>query len=421
MDVIAQRSRVEGEVGRSLDAWMAQHPDGEERLAVIAIELRGAKRLRLLLGSDRGDALLRQIHEAIGDNLRVNDRIDVLSDSELILTLRGVRNSGHALLAVRKLSHVLNNYHQDSDESTSLYPVFGVAMWPDIATDGSGLLQYAGMAVDAAKEQSRDFVFSTTDVNDDKLFHWNIEREIDRALGEDEFKLHYQPQIALSTGKVIGAEALLRWQHPKLGAVSPGRFIPMVERSSAIHPLTRWCLHTALREMAACADALPTISVNISSRNVADAGFRDVVSNALELWGIPGSRLTLEITEGALLEDIEYATAVLESLRRLGVRISIDDFGTGYSSLAYLKQLPVDELKIDQSFVFKLLESRHDRSIVETIIKIAADFGFAVIAEGIEDEAVRALLGELGCDTGQGYGISRPLPFDRFCEWLAAQ
>jgi EAL domain-containing protein (putative c-di-GMP-specific phosphodiesterase class I)/GGDEF domain-containing protein len=421
MDVIARRSQQETDAVRCIDQWIASQPQSvPERLAVITIELQGAGRVRSLLGSDRGESLLRAIHEGIATSLRLSDSVEVLSDSELLVTLFGVKNAGHALLAVRKLSHLLNRQQQDNTETVRLKPVFGVALWPDAAVSGSELVRMSGMAADSAREENLEYVFCDTQGDNDKFFDWNIEQQIERALDNDEFALHYQPQVSLTSGTTVGAEALLRWYHPEQGLIAPGRFIPLVEKSDAIHALTRWCLHTALRELCSWSDlpCPPGVSVNISSRNFLDPSFREVVANALSLWGVPPHLLTLEITEGALLEDIDYATAVLDSLRELGVRISIDDFGTGYSSLAYLKQLPVDELKIDQSFVLNFLDDEHDRNIVETIIKISRDFGFAVVAEGIEHAAVIAALGGMGCETGQGYAISHPLPHQQFCQWL---
>lgn len=353
--------------------------------------------------------------------MRLSDRIDVLSDAELLITLFGIKNSGHALLAVRKLRHMLKNYQYDHGEQVSLKPVFGIALWPDAAATGDALIQLAGLAKEAAREQHEDFVFSTPESRSDELFRLNIEQEIVRALDNDEFVLHYQPQISLKSGAVVGAEALLRWNHPQQGMLSPGRFIPLVEKSGAIHALTRWCLYTALRELRSCSTHFGSVgvSVNVSSRNLAEPSFREVIANALSLWSVPPEMLTLEITEGALLEDIEYATAMLDSLQQLGVRISIDDFGTGYSSLAYLKHLPVDELKIDQSFVRNFLSERQDRSIIETIIKISKDFGFMLVAEGIERNEVRERLSAMGCEYGQGNAISRPLPHGEFCRWLS--
>ncbi|MCW8828266.1 MAG: GGDEF domain-containing phosphodiesterase [Gammaproteobacteria bacterium] len=426
MDVIEQRSRQESELLAVINEWITRHPEpaqvGDQvKLAVIAVEITAATRLRSYPGGPRGEQLLRELHQRICSTVRPDDRHVVLSDTELLLVLFGIKSAGHARLAVRKLLNEITQYQNSELETVRITPRLGIAVWPDVAANGEELLRTASLAVDRARECGEAFFFYQPKNRDEKLFHWNIEAEIERALKEDELKLHFQPQISTASGCTTGAEALIHWHHPRYGYLSPSSFIPLVENSAVIDPLSRWCLHSALRQLASWMDNLhpPTLSVNISSRNFSDPSFLDMVSNALSVWGIPPNLLTLELTESALLEDIDYAITILQALQRMGIRVSIDDFGTGYSSLAYLKNLPVDELKIDQSFIRNLLTDRSDRNIVETIIKIANDFGFGVVAEGIEQEAIIPLLHELGCETGQGFAISRPLSAEAFGQWLA--
>lgn len=422
MDIVEQRSLQEAELAELIDGHIAKAGKGQEKIAVFALELRGTARLRAHPGGAQAERLIREIHQKVHNTLRPNDKVVYLNDAQILLTMPGLKNPGHARLAVRRLLYELNNYRDEQGFSVRVAPLIGVALWPDVATSGEDLLSKAGLAVDMAINSQQDFYFYSPTLERQKLQSWNIVQEVERGLRADEFSIHYQPQINLTSGELTGVEALIRWYHPEHGALSPSAFIPLVEHSSAIQPLTRWCLHTALRQFK----DLPsqpqplTVSVNISSRNLAEPGFGEMVTNSINLWGMPPSQLTLEVTEGALLEDIDYATAVLDDLRQQGVRISIDDFGTGYSSLSYLKQLPVDELKIDQSFVRNILTERHDRNIVETIIKIARDFDFSLVAEGIEQDAALKLLGEMGCEIGQGYAISRPMAHGQLCDWIHA-
>ena len=424
MDVIEHRSRQEAELLALLDSWMEKQPsDGMNKVAVIAIELQGATLLRSFPDAEQGERLLRELHQCISDRLRPDDRQVVLSDTELLVTLFDIKNAGHARLAVHKLLHALHDHHAGKLDTAHIKPFMGIALWPEVADNPRELLGLASLAVDRARNDDVQFFFYTMEEKKKKLFRWNIAAEIEHALKGDELVLHFQPQVSTTSGELLGAEALVHWNHPEHGYLPPGTFIPLVENSEAIHSLTRWCLHSALHQLTEwpLPSRPPSVSVNISSRNFTDPSFLDVVENALTLWDVPAYMLTLEITEGALLQDIDYATGMLDSLRGFGVRTSIDDFGTGYSSLSYLKALPVDELKIDQSFIRNIQAERADRNIVETIIKIARDFGLSVVAEGIEQDEVIGLLGELGCDIAQGFAIAKPLSGKDFYHWTVQQ
>jgi EAL domain-containing protein (putative c-di-GMP-specific phosphodiesterase class I)/GGDEF domain-containing protein len=419
MDILSHRSQAEGQLIERITAWTEAHT-ASPRIAVVSMAMLGMPRLRAHPGGLAAETLMRNIHARILQTLRPGDDCEFLSDGECLIALYNIKNAGHAQLAVRRLLHELNHYSDEAGYRVHIGSVLGIALFPDNASDAATLVRKASLALDMAKTSGQEFLFYHQHHEQEKLFNWNIEQELERAIHDDELQLHYQPQVCLRTQRVNGVEALLRWQHPEHGSVSPANFIPLAERSHIIHPLTRWCLHTCMRQLAdsIVADRLCKMSVNISSYNLSDPGFIDMVGNALALWNVPAQSLTLEITEGALLEDLNYASGVLESLREFGVRISIDDFGTGYSSLSYLKHLPVDELKIDQSFVRNILNEHHDRSIVETIIKIARDFNFSLVAEGIEQEAALLLLDEMGCHAGQGYAIAKPLSYLDLQDWL---
>jgi EAL domain-containing protein (putative c-di-GMP-specific phosphodiesterase class I) len=246
--------------------------------------------------------------------------------------------------------------------------------------------------------------------------------DLRHAIDRDELVLYYQPQVDVPTGELVAVEALMRWPHPERGLLAPDEFIPLAEQTQLIRPLTRWAIGAALRQAMtwqAAGIAVP-ISVNLSAHDVQDPRLPQVVAELLSLYGAPPQRLRLEITESSLLADPERAQENLAALRALGVRIAIDDFGTGYSSLSYLQRLPIDELKIDKSFVKCMATDAGARAIVRAVIDMANDLGLEVVAEGVEDRSTWQVLAALGCDVAQGYYFSRPLPADALADWIAS-
>jgi EAL domain-containing protein (putative c-di-GMP-specific phosphodiesterase class I) len=235
--------------------------------------------------------------------------------------------------------------------------------------------------------------------------------------------VHFQPQLALSTRQVTGVEALVRWHHPELGMLDPQEFVTIVEATGLIDPLTEFVLDRSLQQCRSWLDRGLTLSVavNLSVRNLADTAFPSRVADALMRHRVSPALLALELTESAVMSDPERALPVLRGLHALGVRIAVDDFGTGYSSLAYLRRLPVDEVKIDKSFVLGLASDLGDLAVVRAIVDLGHSLGLVVVAEGVEQDATRDQLVEMGCDVAQGFLISRPLEADRFDAWLSAQ
>jgi len=250
---------------------------------------------------------------------------------------------------------------------------------------------------------------------------YTVLQSIGEALENDEFEIYLQPQVHLDDGSISGFEALLRWNNEAMGSITRDRFITLAERDEVIFPLTRWTFNTALREYRTLVGAgnRAKLSINLSTVLLTDTGLQDIISDALAIWGVAPQRLTVEITETAMMINPDESIAAVERLHALGTGISIDDFGTGYSSLAYLEQLPVSELKIDKSFVRRVTDNPHDRRIVQAIIELAHTFEMEVVAEGIETEATAELLRQLGCDIGQGYYFCEPLPPVQLRDWLA--
>ena len=248
----------------------------------------------------------------------------------------------------------------------------------------------------------------------------SAEAELDAALAEGQLEMHYQPKLRLPGGEPCGAEALMRWFHPERGLIRPDIFIGLAERIGKIEDLTWFALNTSLRQLREWPlhDNPFNVAINVTPQIVQKEEFAEIVANALQVWDVEPAQLTIEITETALMNKPEASFRTLTALRKLGVMVSIDDFGTGYSSLAYFKDIPATELKIDRSFVFKMLDNHGDRQIVQTVIDLAHGFGLKVVAEGIEDAETQAALISMGCDSAQGFYLSKPICHRDFQSWL---
>jgi EAL domain-containing protein (putative c-di-GMP-specific phosphodiesterase class I) len=274
------------------------------------------------------------------------------------------------------------------------------------------------------RDGRNNFRFFTAEMQAHSARSLQLENALRRALERDELSLHYQPQISMQGGRIIGAEALLRWQHPELGMVSPAEFIPIAEDSGLILPIGEWVLHTAAQQMKSWMDsglAPMTIAVNLSAVQFRHPNLPELVTQILDSVKLPPQYLELELTEGVAMHDPLGAIAVMDSLHERGIRMSIDDFGTGYSSLSYLKRFKVYKLKIDQSFVRDITDDPEDKAIVSAIISLAGSLGLQTIAEGVETEGQLAFLREQGCKEVQGYYFSKPLPAEQFEAFVRAK
>ena len=305
------------------------------------------------------------------------------------------------------------------DLSLSVLASVGVTLAPEHGTDPTTLLQRADVAMYAAKSQSGTVEIYEPARDQHSRRRLTLSADLRAAIATGELVVHYQPKAAMATGALVGAEALVRWQHPALGLVPPDEFIPLAEQTALIRPLTTVVLASALRTSAGWREAglrVP-VAVNLSIRSLLDASIVEDVGRLLASTGTDPADLTLEITESAVMGDALRTLAALDRLDELGVRLSIDDFGTGYSSLSYLKRLPVDEVKIDKSFVLTLVRDPKDEAIVRSVVELGHNLGLRVVAEGVESQEAWSMLQRLGCDTAQGYLLSRPVPAEEFRQW----
>ncbi|MEZ7911130.1 MAG: EAL domain-containing protein [Propionivibrio sp.] len=404
---------------------LAQALRMQNRVALMFLDLDRFKTINDSLGHPVGDALLKEVVERLRTCVRDTDTICRQGGDEFIILLNDVRDS-EAVSRIAEKIHlrmtepVLVGKHQLSTSFS-----IGIALGPDDASDFDTLLQKADTAMYHAKEAGRNsHRFFTEQMNRQVVEHLTLENKLRRALDNREFVLYYQPQIDLAEGRIVGVEALIRWNSPEDGLVSPGRFIPVAEASGLIAPIGAWVLREACRQARAWQDAgLPpfVVAVNLSAMQFKRPDLINTVINALVLADLDSQWLELELTESILIQDAESTVDSVRRLKALGVKLSVDDFGTGYSSLAYLKRFAVDKLKIDQSFVRDLGHDPEDSAIVRAIVQMAHSMKLTTIAEGVETQELADLLRLFHCDEAQGFWLAKPLPADELEAFVRAR
>ncbi|MBK7325095.1 MAG: EAL domain-containing protein [Propionivibrio sp.] len=410
---LPNRNLLAGRVSQALS--MAER-DGES-LALVFLDLDRFKNVNDSLGHRVGDELLIQVAWRLQSTLRDEDTVSRLGGDEFVLVLPGASVDGAAHVAEKLLKTLSQPYRVEQHELT-ITPSLGIAMYPADGATYEALSMCADAAMYRAKHGGRHtFRFFTREMQDRSDRALQLENFLRNALELDQLELHYQPQISLESGGIIGVEALLRWRHPELGSIAPGDFIPVAEDSGLILPIGEWVLRTAIRQMKAWIDAglSPMVmAVNLSVVQFRQAKLPELVTQILDEFKLPAHCLELELTEGVAMEDPPAAVAVMNDLYERGIRMSIDDFGTGYSSLSYLKRFKVYKLKIDQSFVRDISSDPEDAAIVDTIIGLSGSLGLQTIAEGVETAEQVAFLRDKGCDEVQGYFFARPMPAEQF-------
>jgi len=393
-------------------------------VAMLYLDLDNFKNVNDTLGHSSGDTLLRQVSDRLSALLRTADTVARLGGDEFLLLVPEVTDADSvgdiANKIVAGLMAPFDVIGMEIFSGCSL----GVTMFPADGEDFDSLLKKADIAMYRAKESGRNaYRFWDGEMNASVVEHVELLSALRTALVQREFTLSYQPQFDLRTGRLIGAEALIRWHHPDKGPISPARFIPLAERSGLIVPIGDWVLQEACAQAQrwrAAGWTELTVSVNVSPVQFRRGSVETSVAQALADSGLPSANLELELTESLLIQDSLQLAESLASLRRMGVRFAIDDFGTGYSNLAYLKRFEVERLKIDQTFVRRLTDDVQDQAIVRAIVQMASSLNLYTVAEGVEDGATLALLGDLGCQQGQGFHWSPAVPPAEFEAFLRA-
>ena len=404
-----------------IDQVLADARRHDGRAAVMLLDLDRFKEINDVLGHANGDELLRGLSARLRRTLRESDTIARLGGDEFGIVMR-VAGAEDVVEAAARIHGALEKPFPVGDLSLDVGASIGGALFPDDATDPETLVRFADVAMYAAKRNRTDVELYDPAEDAGSVDALALGGEIRHALEDGSIGVHFQPKIEVGTGRIVGAEALARWHHPERGEVLPGAFLPLVENAGLMRPFTKRVLELAVGHAATWQSAgTPVdIAVNIDIRALLDPTFAATVEDVLRGAGLPGERLTLEITETSLMADPARARDVADALAALGVRLSIDDFGTGYSSLGHLTAFPLSELKIDRSFVNRMAESPSDMTIVQTILDLGASLDLAVVAEGIESVETRELVARLGCTVAQGYELGRPMPAEELAVRLQA-
>lgn len=391
----------------------------KEHLAVLILGFNDFKKVSNTLGRYDGDRLLKQVAARLQGATRESDTVARLTDDEFAILLPKTKHEDNAVQLAKKLLMAMELPFELDKLSLGLQSCIGIAKFPEHGSDADTLLQRADIAMYAAMKNKTDCITYDPKLDKHSPRRLTLMGELRQAINQDRLVLYYQPKVHLETGCIKEVEALVRWDHETHGIIGPDEFIPLAEQSGLIQPLTVWVLNEALEQCYKWhqAGVNITVSVNLSPQSLLDPELPDMIAGMLAAHDVPNSHLVLEITETAMMADMERTLEILTRLSHMGVSLSIDDFGTGFSSLSYLSKLPVSELKIDKSFVLEMAEDKSNAVIVRTTIDLAHNLGLTVVAEGVETEELMQRLKEMKCDTLQGFYISRPISADDFDKW----
>jgi diguanylate cyclase (GGDEF)-like protein/PAS domain S-box-containing protein len=387
-----------------------------EKIAVLFLDLDHFKAINDTFGHSFGDLLLKDVAKRIQHCGREQDTVARIGGDEFVILLSSAKDAAGAAIAAQRIVAALNESFVIQGQSLKVSCSIGVSMFPEHGADSEALIRNADAAMYCAKSDGRGKVrFFTDEMNAEALERLNMDKNLRLALDKGELSLMYQPQIEIETGRIIGFEALIRWEHPEMGLVPPERFIPSAESNGLIMPIGEWVLRTACTQAKTWQDnglAAVSMAVNVSAVQFRQQGFTALIRRVLKDTGLPAQHLELELTESLLLSNADVVFRTLQDLKEMGLQLAIDDFGTGYSSLSYLKQFPVDRLKIDRSFIRDIASDYNDAAITIAIISMAKSQNLKVIAEGVEDKAQLSFLREHHCDEMQGFYFSKPISAD---------
>jgi len=392
-------------------------------IIVALIDLDGFKPVNDLYGHAAGDSLLVEIANRLQSGLRTGDTVARLGGDEFLLLLTDIGHNDEIEPTIERIDNIICQPYSFREAVIMVSASIGISIYPRNSQDADTLIREADQAMYQVKQSGRRH-FRVYDPAADIIIRTrhSVEQQVKNAIANGELRLHYQPKVNLRSSRVIGVEALLRWQHPINGITAPMDFIPMAEQAGLLTEIDHWVLHEAAHQMASWLDDglnIP-VSVNISTDSLQDPAFPDQIGSLLLLYpDIPPGNLELEILETAALGNLQKVTQVISRCQSMGLKIALDDFGTGYSSLAHIKNLSADIVKIDQSFVRDMLNDHEHHALVEAVINLAHLFNRTVIAEGVESMMHGVRLMSLGCDLAQGYGIARPMPANDLPGWVA--
>ena len=397
--------------------FLTQAKQKGNKVALLFIDLDEFKTINDSLGHSMGDIMLKMVALRLEECITANDTISREGGDEFLIILSNINDTSEVESIANKLMQEFKQPFNLNNNLITASASIGIALYPDDGENFEQLLQSADAAMYKAKEIGKNnYCFYTQQMKDDLIGSFHIQNDLKNAIENKEFVLHYQPQIDLKQNKIIGVEALIRWQHPTQGLISPINFISIAESSGLIVPIGEWVMLEACKQAALWNKQGKNIvvAVNVSAVQFKRGNLNEIVKNTLQVTGLDPQYLELELTESILIHDTENVLNTIKTIKELGIKLSIDDFGTGYSSLSYLKRFAVDKLKIDQSFIRDLLNDQEDASIVKTIIQMAKSFNLRSIAEGVENSDVLEIIKQFGCDEVQGYHFAKPMALNDF-------
>jgi len=405
-----------------LDQILKQAKRRESMVSILSLDLDGFKRINDTLGHGIGDHILKIMSQRLKSCIRKSDTVARQGGDEFIIILNEVGNEKHAIKVAKKILTSLVEPINIDSHSCRLTCSIGVSIYPSDGQTASNLVKHAEIAMHRAKKQGRNtYQLYNLSMDAEALERLELENNLHLALEQREFKLLYQPKLNLASGKIEGVEALIRWNHPTLGRISPNKFIPLAEETGLIEKLGEWVLHTAcIHAKTLTQEGFPGIrfSVNLSNKQFRNKHIHEMIEQILTKTGLAPEYLGLEITESSIMKDVSYTIKVLRRLKEKGIKIFIDDFGTGYSSLSYLKKLPIDVLKVDRSFLEGIPEDKENKSITSAIIFLAHNLGLEVVAEGVETPKQLSFLRSMRCNSIQGFLFSKPIEFEELKQLL---
>lgn len=389
--------------------------------ALILVELAEFRHLNRQFGFSVGDGILARVQMILESAVKKASMVVRIGDDQFAIVVPDLQSTRLLPVAAGKIQKLLFEPIEHQGRLIKLRSYVAVSAAPMHGISEDELTLHAEQSMDRAKSASDGTYVADSEDGNSVVSEWKLREELTKAIEDGELELHYQPKVCLDSFTPVASEALLRWNSPKLGQVSPEVFVSMAEKSYLINDLTEWAIMSlprVARDMK-FRDLPLNISVNLSTKDLAGGNLIATLESAMNIWGMNSENITLEITEGALMENPEHSFKVMNALKDRGFRISIDDFGTGYSSLAYFKMIPADEIKIDKCFIMNLTNDKGDQAIVKTIIAIAHHFDLKTVAEGVEDLATLQMLMRMKCDYAQGYHFTKALEASEFRKWLA--
>ena len=390
----------------------------QRKIAILLVKIDGLSNLEINSDFEHVELVSKKVLARIISLVSNPELVIQISMDTFVVILPKALNASHLnIVGLRIVNLIKQKITIDENETCVLYASVGASLAKEQST-GESLFKNALIALEESQLGTQ-----LVTVYDDLSIHikkkWDLKKDIGLALHHDQFELYFQPKIDLVTNRVYGAEALIRWKHPEHGMIPPDEFIPISESTGQIQAITEWVIKSGISQLASFLELDPEfkLALNISVNNLASQDLLILLQDCLSIWNVSPKNLILEVTETAIMTDAESSLHLLSSLRKMGLGVSIDDFGTGYSSLAYFKEIPATEIKIDRSFVDKVISNSQDETIISLIILLAKEFDLTLVAEGIETKKVLERITTLGCDYGQGYYFTKPLEFNNFIKW----